>query len=176
MVGGALQRDRLGRRVVRRVAAVARAQRPALLRRTLLMLLSASLLANELREYNAEVFSATLVTLGIICIVTGQHTLLGWTGIVIAVVNTPASSSAWSRWLPQRRKPSRPHSISAATSTTTPTINAGVLATASTIPSNRAACAGRSRCRASRERRASRRTPPRRSRGADAQAATPKGA
>jgi uncharacterized membrane protein len=63
---------------------------PALLRRTMLMLLSASLLANELREYNAEVFSATLVTLGIICIVTGQHTLLGWAGIVIAVVNTPA--------------------------------------------------------------------------------------
>ena len=63
---------------------------PALLRRTLLMLLAASLLANELREYNAEVFSATLVALGILCIVTDQHTLLGWTGIVLAVVNTPA--------------------------------------------------------------------------------------
>jgi hypothetical protein len=63
---------------------------PALLRRTLLMLLAASLLANQLRDYNAEVFSGTLVALGILCIVTDQHTLLGWTGIVIAVVNTPA--------------------------------------------------------------------------------------
>jgi hypothetical protein len=62
----------------------------ALLRRTLLMLLSASLLAHSLRDYNAEVFSATLVALGILCIVTDRHTLLGWTGIVLAVVNTPA--------------------------------------------------------------------------------------
>lgn len=63
---------------------------PALLRRMVLMLLAASLLANQLREYNAEVFSATLVAVGILCIVTDQHTLLGWTGIVLAVVNTPA--------------------------------------------------------------------------------------
>ena len=62
---------------------------PALLRRTLLMLLVASLLANRLRDYNSDVFSATLVALGILCIVTDQHILLGWTGIVIAVVNTP---------------------------------------------------------------------------------------
>ena len=62
----------------------------ALLRQTLLLLLAASLLANQLRDYNAEVFSATLVVLGILCIVTEQHTLLGWTGIVLAVVNTPA--------------------------------------------------------------------------------------
>lgn len=62
----------------------------SLLRRTLLMLLAASLLAHQLRGYDAEVFSATLVTLGILCIVTDQHTLLGWTGIVFAVVNTPA--------------------------------------------------------------------------------------
>ena len=33
---------------------------------------------------------ATRVTLGVLCIGTGQHTLLGWTGIVLAVVNTPA--------------------------------------------------------------------------------------
>ena len=63
---------------------------PALLRRTLLMLLAASLLAHGLRDYNAEVFSATLVALGILFIATDQHTLLGWTGIVVAVVNTPA--------------------------------------------------------------------------------------
>jgi hypothetical protein len=63
---------------------------PGLLRRTLLMLLAASLLANSLREYNAEVFSATLVALGILCIVTDRHTVLGWTGIALAVVNTPA--------------------------------------------------------------------------------------
>ena len=63
---------------------------PALLRRTLLMLLAASLLAHGLRDYNAEVFSATLVVLGILCIVTDRHKLLGWTGIVLAVVNTPA--------------------------------------------------------------------------------------
>lgn len=63
---------------------------PALLRRTLLMLLAASLLANQLRDYNAEVFSGALVALGILCIVTDQHTLLGWTGIAVAVVNTPA--------------------------------------------------------------------------------------
>jgi hypothetical protein len=63
---------------------------PALVRRTLLVLLAASLFANGLREYNAEVFSATLVTLGILCIVTHRRTLLGWSGIVLAVVNTPA--------------------------------------------------------------------------------------
>jgi hypothetical protein len=63
---------------------------PSLLRRTLLMLLAASLLANQLREYNAEVFSATLVALGVVCIVTDQHTLLGSTAIMLAVVNTPA--------------------------------------------------------------------------------------
>lgn len=62
----------------------------ALLRRTLLLLLAASLLAHGLRDYNAEVFSATLVSLGILCIVTDKHTILGWTGIVLAVVNTPA--------------------------------------------------------------------------------------
>ena len=51
----------------------------SLLRRMLLMLLSASLLAHQLRGYDAEVFSATLVALGMLCIVTDQHTLLGWT-------------------------------------------------------------------------------------------------
>jgi hypothetical protein len=64
---------------------------PALLRRTLLMLLAASLLADRLREYGADVFSATLIALGILCIVTNQYTFLGWTGIVLAVVNTPAA-------------------------------------------------------------------------------------
>jgi hypothetical protein len=64
---------------------------PAVLRRTLLVLLAASLLANRLRDYNAEVFSATLVALGILCIVTDRHTLLGWAGIVVACVNTPAA-------------------------------------------------------------------------------------
>jgi len=63
---------------------------PVVLRRTLLVLLGASLLANRLRDYNAEVFSATLVALGIVCIVTGRRTLLGWAAIVLAVVNTPA--------------------------------------------------------------------------------------
>jgi hypothetical protein len=63
---------------------------PGLLRRTLLLLLGASLVAHELRGYDAEVFSATLVTLGVLCIVTEQRVLLGWSGIVLAVVNTPA--------------------------------------------------------------------------------------
>ena len=63
----------------------------ALLRRTLLVLLCASLLANRLRDYNAEVLTATLIALGIVCIATGRYVAAGWGAIVVGAVNTPAA-------------------------------------------------------------------------------------
>jgi hypothetical protein len=53
-------------------------------------LLFASFLTNRLRDYNAEVLSATLFTLGTVLLVRGR-TLSGWTAIVVGVVNTPAA-------------------------------------------------------------------------------------
>jgi hypothetical protein len=70
-----LLRDRVDRRV---------------LRQALLVLLFASFLTNRLRDYNAEVLSATLFTLGTVLLVRGR-TLSGWTAIVVGVVNTPAA-------------------------------------------------------------------------------------
>ena len=61
------------------------------LRRVLLILLFASFLTNRLRDYNAEVLTATLVALGLVLVTTGRRALLGWTAIVIGVVNTPAA-------------------------------------------------------------------------------------
>lgn len=63
---------------------------PSLLRKVVLLLLFASLLTNRLRDYNAEVFTATLVAVGIVALITG-HPLAGWAAIVLGVVNTPAA-------------------------------------------------------------------------------------
>ncbi len=64
---------------------------PRLLRLIVLVLLFASFLTDRLRDYNAEVMTATLVTVGIICIATGRHVVAGWAAIVVGVVNTPAA-------------------------------------------------------------------------------------
>jgi hypothetical protein len=64
---------------------------PRLLRLTVLVLLFASFLTARLRDYNAEVLTATLVTVGIICITTRRHVVAGWAAIVVGVVNIPAS-------------------------------------------------------------------------------------
>jgi hypothetical protein len=62
-----------------------------LYRLAVLVLIFASFLTNRLRDYNAETLTATLITLGIICLATNRHVLLGWAAIVIGVVNTPAA-------------------------------------------------------------------------------------
>ena len=92
LVGGPLQRDR------RRGSAWLVAFRllrgrvdPRLLRLTVLVLLFASFLTNRLRDYNAEVLTATLVALGIVCVATDRHVCAGWAAIVVGVVNTPAA-------------------------------------------------------------------------------------
>jgi len=64
---------------------------PLLFRRLLLMLLFTSYLTDRLRDYNAEVLTATLVALGVVCLATRQHAVLGWGAIVVGVVNTPAA-------------------------------------------------------------------------------------
>lgn len=64
---------------------------PRLLRLIVLVLLFASFLTNRLRDYNAEVVTASLVTVGIICITTRRYVGAGWAAIVIGVVNTPAA-------------------------------------------------------------------------------------
>ena len=64
---------------------------PRLLRLIVLVLLFASFLTDRLRDYNAEVMTASLVAVGIICIATGQHVTAGWASIVVGVVNTPAA-------------------------------------------------------------------------------------
>jgi hypothetical protein len=61
-----------------------------LLRQVLLMVLFASFLTNRLRDYNAEVLSATLFTLGFVLLVR-RRALTGWAAIVVGVVNTPAA-------------------------------------------------------------------------------------
>ncbi|HEX2818604.1 MAG TPA: hypothetical protein VHO07_00310 [Streptosporangiaceae bacterium] len=64
---------------------------PRLVRLILLVLLSASFLTDRLRDYNAEVMTATFVAVGIICVATGRRVVAGWAAIVIGVVNTPAA-------------------------------------------------------------------------------------
>ncbi len=64
---------------------------PRLLRYTGLVLLFESLLANRLRDYNAEVFTTACMTVGILCLVTQRWVVLGWAAMVIGVVNTPAA-------------------------------------------------------------------------------------
>jgi hypothetical protein len=64
---------------------------PRLLRLIVLVLLFASFLTNRLRGYNAEVMTAALVVVGVICLATGRYVRLGWAAIVLGVVNTPAT-------------------------------------------------------------------------------------
>jgi hypothetical protein len=64
------------------------------LRRSLLILLFASFLTNRLRDYNAEVLTATLVTLGLVLVTTRRRSPVGWAAIVLGVVNTPAALGA----------------------------------------------------------------------------------
>jgi hypothetical protein len=64
---------------------------PRLVRLTILVLLFASYGTDALRNYDAETLTATLVTLGIICLATGRHVIAGWAAIVLGVVNTPAT-------------------------------------------------------------------------------------
>jgi hypothetical protein len=62
-----------------------------LLRKLLLIVLFASFLTNRLRDYNAEVLTATLVTIGLVLVTSGRRVFAGWTAIVVGVVNTPAA-------------------------------------------------------------------------------------
>ena len=64
---------------------------PRLPRLVVLVLLFASFLTPRLRDYNAEVLTATLVTVGIICVTIERHVVAGWAAMVIGVVNTPAA-------------------------------------------------------------------------------------
>jgi len=61
-----------------------------LLRRTLLVLLFASLLTNRLRAYDPEVLGGTLIAIGIVCIEMRRYVVAGWAAIVLAAVNSPA--------------------------------------------------------------------------------------
>jgi hypothetical protein len=63
----------------------------SLLRKVLLVLLFASLLTNRLRDYNAEVLTAALVTIGVVLLATGRRATVGCSAIVVGVVNTPAA-------------------------------------------------------------------------------------
>lgn len=61
------------------------------MRLVLLVLVYASFLTNRLRDYNAELLTATLVTVGIVTLVVGRRRRLGWLALIIATVNTPAT-------------------------------------------------------------------------------------
>jgi hypothetical protein len=63
---------------------------PQLLRRTLLVLLAASFLTSELRNYGTEVVTATLLAAGVFCIWADRAATAGWLALVLGVVNTPA--------------------------------------------------------------------------------------
>jgi hypothetical protein len=62
----------------------------ALLRLVLLVLLAASLLTNRLRAYDAEVLTATLIAVGIVCNATRRYVHAGWAAIALGAANTPA--------------------------------------------------------------------------------------
>jgi hypothetical protein len=74
--------------VVRRLL---RGRDDSLLRSSLLVLLCASYLTNRLRDYDAEIFTTALVTVGIVAISTGRARTRGWWAIVVGAVNTPAA-------------------------------------------------------------------------------------
>jgi hypothetical protein len=60
----------------------------SLVRIAVLVLCFASFLTSALRGYGAETFSATMVAVGIVALVTGRR-VGGWAAMVIGVVNTP---------------------------------------------------------------------------------------
>jgi hypothetical protein len=61
----------------------------SLLRKVVLILLFASLFTNRLRDYYGEVFTATLVAVGIAALAAGRRRFGGWAAIVVGVANTP---------------------------------------------------------------------------------------
>jgi hypothetical protein len=64
---------------------------PAFLRRFMLILLFASLLTAGTRAYGPEILTTAFVALGVLAVSTGRYARLGWTAIVVGVVNTPAA-------------------------------------------------------------------------------------
>jgi hypothetical protein len=65
--------------------------REGLFPKSVLVLLFASYLGNRLWDYNAEVFTAALVGVGIIAVETGRARTRGWWAIVVGAANTPAA-------------------------------------------------------------------------------------
>jgi hypothetical protein len=63
----------------------------AFLRTFTLVFLFASLATEGMRTYGPEMLTTVLVALGTLAVATGRHTLLGWSAIVIGVVNIPAA-------------------------------------------------------------------------------------
>jgi len=61
-----------------------------LIRKFFLILIVASMFPDNLANYYGEVFTAMLVGVGILAVVT-EHRLGGWIAVVLGVVNTPAS-------------------------------------------------------------------------------------
>jgi hypothetical protein len=61
-----------------------------LIRKFFLILIIASMFANHLMAYYGEVFTAMLVAIGIVMLMTGPS-LAGWCVIVLGVINIPAS-------------------------------------------------------------------------------------
>jgi hypothetical protein len=62
-----------------------------LFRKCVLVLLFASTVTNALRGFGAEVTTSTLVAVGMLAVVTGRRPALGWTAMVLGVVNTPGA-------------------------------------------------------------------------------------
>jgi hypothetical protein len=60
------------------------------LRRTLLILLFASLLTNRLRSYDSAILAGTLIALGIIAVVVHGRLSAGWAAISLGAAMTPA--------------------------------------------------------------------------------------
>ena len=63
---------------------------PGLYKKFFLILVAASMFPNHCRFYYGEVFTAVTVALGIIALSSGRP-LRGWAGIIIGVINIPAS-------------------------------------------------------------------------------------
>jgi len=61
-----------------------------LIRKFFLILIIASMFANNLMDYYGDVFTAVVVAIGIVMLMTGSS-LGGWGTIVLGVINTPAS-------------------------------------------------------------------------------------
>jgi hypothetical protein len=60
------------------------------LRTFCLLIVAGSMFPNHVRDYFGEMFTAILVCIGIAALTVGRHAL-GWTAMVIGVVNTPAT-------------------------------------------------------------------------------------